>query len=125
MSDLRTEFISRIISTQNTENARQTRAVAEQRHEMIAEAEALALRFVGAQPAVRRVVLFGSLVFPFRGRASRDIDLWVEGATNPAELERIAADSPFAVDITIDAPDRSAVAAQVEKYGKVLYEAQS
>lgn len=90
---------------------------------MIAEADRLVERFIAVQAPIRRIVLFGSLVHPFHGRASRDIDLWVEGATSIAELERIADDSPYAVDIVDGAMDGSAIANQVRKYGKVLYEA--
>lgn len=119
------EFIQGIITAQNAENARQRRAAAEEREAMIAEADELARRFVEAQPSIRRILLFGSLVFPFRGRAPRDIDLWVEGTPDLAALERIADGSPFSIDVIDGRPDGSAISIQVQKYGKVLYEAQS
>ena len=123
MSDPISDKIEQIASTQRRKNAIADARAAVRHEAMRTEARRLAGDFVSAQPDIRRIILFGSLTHKASERECTDIDLYVEGASNLAMFERIAAESAWPVDIVTDDLVSRAVKLHVERYGEVLYEA--
>jgi predicted nucleotidyltransferase len=116
------EEIKKIIDAER-ERSRRGRARIEKRlSDARTEAGRLAHRLAEADPAVRRVFLFGS-VASGRVRSERfDIDLAVEGGDH-LQLLRRAEESPFSVDL-VDLDDVSeGFRRMVEERGVCLYDA--
>ena len=123
MNDLLPDQIELIVSAQRRKNAVADERAVARREAMRIEARRLADAFVSDQSDIRRIVLFGSLTQRSTGRECTDIDLYVEGVSNLAALERIAVRSKWPVDIVTEDLVSRAVVLQVERYGEVLYEA--
>jgi predicted nucleotidyltransferase len=87
------------------------------------EIEALIERFLAIDPAVRRIVLFGSLVHEEVRNPHFDIDLAID-ADQYYLLVAAAQDSVFRVDLVDLRNIRPAIGERIKTEGKVLYEAE-
>lgn len=112
-----------IIDRQNRENARVNERIALAQRQAYTAAAELASRMGSEDPALRRVILFGSTLPGRRYRLDSDIDLAVEGGDRP-RLERLASALHQSVDVIALDELRPAVFERVLEEGVVLYEAQ-
>jgi predicted nucleotidyltransferase len=85
------------------------------------EARRLARRFVKADPSLRKVVLFGSLLPGRRFRSDSDIDLGIVGGSY-VTLLRIAEASSFPVDLVCMEMLSPTVRELMEREGLVLFD---
>ena len=95
--------------------------IAQRTARALAEVARLKAEFVKIDPDLKRLVLFGSLA---EGRANTphfDIDLAVESELYMKLLAR-ALDSEFTVDLVDLNNVRPNILAEIERYGKILYE---
>lgn len=111
-----------ILARQKRENRRATERLEARRSAAWAEAERLARAFAEADPALKRVILFGSLAQGERFTESSDIDLVIEGG-DFTRLMRIAEASRFVVDLVPFETLRDGIKVRVVSEGVVLYEA--
>jgi predicted nucleotidyltransferase len=120
LSDADLELIKGIVSWTREQNAREAEAIEARLQMARAEARGLARR-LGSDPAVRRVLFFGSASTGRRFRLDSDIDLAVEGGDILAHLG-IVEKSAFPVDVidiqALPEPYREGIEAE----GELLYE---
>ena len=109
-------FIDRI----RRENEIESEQVADLHVEAFEEAKRLGIEMGRADPCLRKVVLFGSALPDRDFRSDSDIDLAIVGGDR-AGLERIAAASPFSVDILELEAARAGIRKTIEEEGVVVY----
>ncbi|MFZ4617434.1 MAG: nucleotidyltransferase family protein [Rectinemataceae bacterium] len=109
-------FIDRI----RRENEIESEQVADLHVEAFEEAKRLGIKMGRADPSLRKVVLFGSALPDRDFRSDSDIDLAIVGGDR-AGLERIAAASPFSVDILELEAARAGIRKTIEEEGVVVY----
>ena len=102
-------------------NVAHAAALLVKRAEALQEAHRLAYAFAEAEPELRRVRLFGSLLPGRNYRDDSDIDMAVEGG-NIFSFIKIAEVSPCSVDVVDLAGLREGMADRVRNEGVVLYE---
>jgi predicted nucleotidyltransferase len=115
------EKLARIAANLNRQNRLEDKRIQKKIQEALKEVQRLVKRFLEIDPAIEKIVLFGSLAEGSIFSLRFDIDLAVRSELY-LKLVSCGLDSHFPVDVVdldhVSAPFRTSI----EKYGKIIYE---
>jgi len=115
------EKLARIAANLNRQNKLEAKLVKQKIREAKEEVQRLIIQFLEIDPAIEKIVLFGSLAEDNVFSSHFDIDIAVR-SEQFLKLVSCGLNSSFPVDVVdldhVTAPIR----ASIEKYGKIIYE---